>query len=55
MSAIKKMLIVIININFHITGAVTLSEEAVESLSPSAAATSKLLKSGMSLTQVNVF
>ncbi|XP_059140232.1 nucleoprotein TPR-like isoform X2 [Physella acuta] len=33
-------------------GAVTLSEEAVESLSPSAAATSKLLKSGMSLTQI---
>ncbi|BFY99561.1 hypothetical protein BsWGS_02600 [Bradybaena similaris] len=33
-------------------GAVTLSEDAVASLSPSAAATSKLLKSGMSLTQI---
>ncbi|CAL1544987.1 unnamed protein product [Lymnaea stagnalis] len=33
-------------------GAVTLAEEAVESLSPAAAATSKLLKSGMSLTQI---
>ncbi|KAK6990642.1 nucleoprotein TPR [Biomphalaria glabrata] len=33
-------------------GAATLTQEAVESLSPSAAAISKLLKSGMSLTQI---
>ena len=33
-------------------GAITLTEDAVEALSPAAAATSKLLKSGMTLTQV---